>query len=150
MKRLSDNFLTMLLPLTMVAATAFSMVAVIAFRMEATTAGFVFFTLSTIGWIGLIAELFLLYNIIIDKWFSKRPFSSDRFVVFDFAVACLYIYARQTYGLDYVYHHAFAFCRAFPVALHHRNGIRQTNKVMAGAKMEQTYPQKATGYERIG
>ena len=55
MKRLSDNFLTMLLPLTMVAATAFSMVAVIAFRMEATTAGFVFFTLSTIGWIGLIA-----------------------------------------------------------------------------------------------
>ena len=136
MKRLSDNFLTMLLPLTMVAATAFSMVAVIAFRMEATTAGFVFFTLSTIGWIGLIAE--------------QRPFSSDRFVVFDFAVACLYIYARQTYGLDYVYHHAFAFCRAFPVALHHRNGIRQTNKVMAGAKMEQTYPQKATGYERIG
>lgn len=61
----------MLLPLTMVAATAFSMVAVIAFRMEATTAGFVFFTLSTIGWIGLIAELFLLYDIIIDKWFSK-------------------------------------------------------------------------------
>lgn len=71
MKRLSDNFLTMLLPLTMVAATAFSMVAVIAFRMEATTAGFVFFTLSTVGWIGLIAELFLLYDIIIDKWFSK-------------------------------------------------------------------------------
>lgn len=71
MKRLSDNFLTMLMPLTMVAATAFSMVAVIAFRMEATTAGFVFFTLSTIGWIGLIAELFLLYDIIIDKWFSK-------------------------------------------------------------------------------
>lgn len=71
MKHLSDNFLTMLLPLTMVAATAFSMVAVIAFRMEATTAGFVFFTLSTIGWIGLIAELFLLYDIIIDKWFSK-------------------------------------------------------------------------------
>ncbi len=71
MKRLSDNFLTMLLPLTMTAATAFSMVAVIAFRMEATTAGFVFFTLSTVGWIGLIAELFLLYDIIIDKWFSK-------------------------------------------------------------------------------
>ncbi len=61
----------MLLPLTMTAATAFSMVAVIAFRMEATTAGFVFFTLSTVGWIGLIAELFLLYDIIIDKWFSK-------------------------------------------------------------------------------
>lgn len=71
MKRLSDNFLTMLMPLTMVAATAFSMVAVIAFCMEATTAGFVFFTLSTVGWIGLIAELFLLYDIIIDKWFSK-------------------------------------------------------------------------------
>lgn len=71
MKRLTDNFLTLLLPLTMIAATAFSMVAVIAFRMEATTAGFVFFALSTVGWIGLIAEFFLLYDIIIDKWFSK-------------------------------------------------------------------------------
>lgn len=69
--RISDNFLTMLLPLTVVAATAFSMVAAVAFRMGATTAGFVFFTLSTVGWIGLIAELFLLYDIIIDKWFSK-------------------------------------------------------------------------------
>lgn len=71
MKRLSDNFLTMLLPLTMLAATAFSMVAVIAFRMEATTAGFVFFATSIVGWIGLVAEFFLLYDIIIDKWFSK-------------------------------------------------------------------------------
>ena len=33
MKRLSDNFLTMLLPLTVVAATAFGLVAVVAFRM---------------------------------------------------------------------------------------------------------------------
>ncbi len=71
MKRLSDNFLTMLLPLTMVAAIAFSMVAVIAFRMEAATAGFVFSALSLVGWIGLVAEFFLLYDIIIDKWFSK-------------------------------------------------------------------------------
>ncbi len=71
MKHLSDNFLTMLLPLTMIAATAFSMVAVIAFQMEATTAGFVFFTLSIVGWIGLFAEFFLLYDVIIDKWFSK-------------------------------------------------------------------------------
>ena len=37
MKRLSDNFLTMLLPLTVVAATAFGLVAAVAFRMEATT-----------------------------------------------------------------------------------------------------------------
>lgn len=71
MKRLSDNFLTMLLPLTAVAATAFGMVAAVAFRMEATTAGFVFSALSIIGWIGLVAEFFLLYDIIIDKWFSK-------------------------------------------------------------------------------
>ena len=57
----------MLLPLTMVAATAFSMVTVVAFHMEATTAGFVFSALSLVGWIGLVAEFFLLYDIIIDK-----------------------------------------------------------------------------------
>lgn len=71
MKRISDNFLTMLLPLTVVAATAFSLVAAVAFRMGATTAGFVFATLSITGWIGLVAEFFLLYDIIIDKWFSR-------------------------------------------------------------------------------
>ena len=71
MKRISDNYLTMLLPLTVVAATAFSLVAAIAFRMGATTAGFVFAALSIIGWIGLFAEFFLLYDIIIDKWLSK-------------------------------------------------------------------------------
>ena len=71
MKRISDNFLTMLLPLTVVAATAFSLVAAVAFRMGATTAGFVLATLSIVGWIGLVAEFFLLYDIIIDKWFSK-------------------------------------------------------------------------------
>ncbi|OUP07048.1 hypothetical protein B5F34_12370 [Mediterranea sp. An20] len=71
MKRLSDNFLTMLLPLTVVAATAFGLVAVVAFRMEATTAAFVFTALSIVGWIGLVIEFFLLYDIIIDKWLSK-------------------------------------------------------------------------------
>lgn len=71
MKRISDNFLTMLLPLTVVAATAFGLVAAVAFRMGSTTAGFVFSTLSLAGWIGLVAEFFLLYDIIIDKWLSK-------------------------------------------------------------------------------
>ena len=71
MKRLSDNFLTMLLPLTVIAATAFGLVAAVAFRMEATTAAFVFTALSIVGWIGLVIEFFLLYNIIIDKWLSK-------------------------------------------------------------------------------
>lgn len=61
----------MLLPLTVAAATAFSLAAAVAFRMEATTAGFIFSALSIIGWIGLVAEFFLLYDIIIDKWFSK-------------------------------------------------------------------------------
>ena len=70
MKRISDNFLTMLLPLTVVAATAFGLVAA-AFRMGAATAGFVFATLSIAGWIGLVAEFFLLYDIITDKWLSK-------------------------------------------------------------------------------
>ena len=71
MKLLSDNFLTMLLPLTVVAATAFGLVAAVAFRMEATTAAFVFTALSIVGWIGLVVEFFLLYDIIIDKWLSK-------------------------------------------------------------------------------
>ena len=71
MKRLSDNFLTMLLPLTVVAATAFGLVAAVAFRMEATTAAFVFTALSIVGWIGLVVEFFLLYDIIIDKGLSK-------------------------------------------------------------------------------
>ncbi len=71
MKRLSDNFLTMLLPLTVAAATAFGLVAAVAFRMEATTAAFVFTALSIVGWIGLVVEFFLLYDIIIDKWLSK-------------------------------------------------------------------------------
>ena len=71
MKRLYDNFLTMLLPLTVVAAIAFGLVAAVAFRMEATTAAFVFTALSIVGWIGLAVEFFLLYDIIIDKWLSK-------------------------------------------------------------------------------
>ena len=71
MKRLSDNFLTMLLPLTVLTATAFGVVAAVAFRMEATTAAFVFTALSIIGWIGLVVEFFLLYDIITDKWLSK-------------------------------------------------------------------------------
>lgn len=71
MKRLSDNSLTMLLPLTVVAATAFGLVAAVAFRMGATTAAFVFMALSIAAWIGLVAEFFLLYDIIIDKWLSK-------------------------------------------------------------------------------
>lgn len=71
MKLLSDNFLTMLLPLTVVAATAFGLVAAVAFRMGATTAAFVFTALSIVGWIGLVVEFFLLYDIIIDKWLSK-------------------------------------------------------------------------------
>lgn len=83
MKRLSDNFLTMLLPLTVVAATAFSLVAAVAFRMEATAAGFVFSALSIAGWIGLAAEFFLLYDIIIDRWLSKdrSVFTASWFVV---------------------------------------------------------------------
>ena len=39
--------------------------------MEATTAAFVFTALSIVGWIGLVIEFFLLYDIIIDKWLSK-------------------------------------------------------------------------------
>ena len=61
----------MLLPLTVVAATAFGIVAAVAFHLESATAGLVFSALSMAGWIGLLVEFFLLYDIIIDKWFSK-------------------------------------------------------------------------------
>lgn len=71
MKRLSDNFILMLLPVTVIIATAFGMVAAVAFRMEATVTGFVFSALSLVSGIGLVAEFFLLYDIIIDKWFSR-------------------------------------------------------------------------------
>lgn len=71
MKRLSDNFIVLLLPLTVVAAIALGIVAVVAFRMEVTTAGFIFTALSLAVWISLMAEFFLLYDTIIDKWFSK-------------------------------------------------------------------------------
>ena len=74
MKRISDNRLIVLLPLTVMAAIALGTVSAVAFRMEATTAGFVFTSLSLAAWIGLVAEFFLLYDIIIDKWFVKdRP-----------------------------------------------------------------------------
>lgn len=71
MKRLSDNFIVLLLPLTAVAATALGIVAAVAFRMEITTAGFIFTAFSLAVWISLVAEFFLLYDTIIDKWFSK-------------------------------------------------------------------------------
>lgn len=91
MKRLSDNFLTMLLPLTVVAATAFGLVAAVAFRMGATTAEFVLATLSIAGWIGLVAEFFLLYDIIIDKWLSKdRSVLTAAWFVFSLLLAFMF------------------------------------------------------------
>lgn len=71
MKRLSENFIVLLLPLTVVSAIALGIVSAVAFRMEATTAGFIFTALSLAIWISLVAEFFLLYNTIIDKWFLK-------------------------------------------------------------------------------
>lgn len=61
----------MLLPLTLTAAIALTMFAVIAFRMEANTEGFVFSFFSLSAWIALVSEFFLLYDSIIDKWLSK-------------------------------------------------------------------------------
>lgn len=56
MKRLSDNFLMMLLPLTVVVATASGVVAAVAFHMEAGTDRIVFSALSIAGWMGLFVE----------------------------------------------------------------------------------------------
>ena len=71
MNRPKDTFLIMLLPLTLTAAIALTMFAVIAFRMEANTEGFVFSFFSLSAWIALVSEFFLLYDSIIDKWLSK-------------------------------------------------------------------------------
>ena len=71
MNRPKDTFLIMLLPLTLTAAIALTMFAVIAFRMEANTEGFVFSFFSLFTWIALVSEFFLLYDSIIDRWISK-------------------------------------------------------------------------------
>lgn len=71
MKRLSDNQLIVLLPITVVAATALGVVAAVAFHMGATTAGFVFTALSLAAWLCLIAEFFLFYDAVIDRWLAK-------------------------------------------------------------------------------
>lgn len=71
MNRPKDTVLYMLLPLTLTAATALTIFAVIAFRMEANTEGFVFSFFSLSSWIALVSEFFLLYDSIIDKWLSK-------------------------------------------------------------------------------
>lgn len=71
MNRPKDTLLIMLLPLTLTAAIALTMFAVIAFRMEANTEGFVFSFFSLFAWIALVCEFFLLYDSIIDRWLSK-------------------------------------------------------------------------------
>lgn len=71
MNRPKDTVLIMLLPLTLTAAIALTMFAVIAFRMEANTEGFVFSFFSLFAWIALVSEFFLLYDSIIDRWLSK-------------------------------------------------------------------------------
>ena len=71
MNRPKATFLIMLLPQTLTAAIALTMFAVIAFRMEANTEGFVFSFFSLFAWIALVSEFFLLYDSIIDKWLSK-------------------------------------------------------------------------------
>ena len=71
MNRPKDTVLIMLLPLTLTAAIALTMFAVIAFHMEANTEGFVFSFFSLFAWIALVSEFFLLYDSIIDRWLSK-------------------------------------------------------------------------------
>ena len=138
MKRISDNFLTMLLPLTVVAATAFSLVAAVAFRMGATTAGFVFATLSIVGWIGLFAEFFLLYDIIIDKWLSKdRSVLTASWFVISLLLAFILTPDKHT---DW----STCIIMASLFALHHRDGIRQTDKIMDAATVEQPCSKETT------
>ena len=57
MNRPKDTFLIMLLPQTLTAAIALTMFAVIAFRMEANTEGFVFSFFSLFAWIALVSGL---------------------------------------------------------------------------------------------
>ena len=71
MKKNTENFMMMLLPVTLVAAIVFTIIATVAFNMESPTAGFTFTTLAAVFWIGLLVEFFLLYEAIVDRWFSR-------------------------------------------------------------------------------
>ena len=60
-----------LLPATLVAAIVFSIITISAFHMNSPTAGFIFITISSICWIAIIVEFMLVYEALIDNWFSK-------------------------------------------------------------------------------
>ena len=143
MKRISDNILTMLLPLTVVAATAFSLVAAVAFRMGATTAGFVFATLSIVGWIGLVAEFFLLYDIIIDKWLSKdRSVLTASWFVISLLLAFILTPDKHTDWSTCI-----IMVSLFAVVFL-GFGIRKTYKILAATRVEQICSKEATVHGR--
>ena len=147
MKRISDNYLTMLLPLTVVAATAFGLVAAIAFRMGATTQDLclhpVHCRVDRTG-----SGIFPLVRHHHRQVAFQRPFRADRLVVCAFAVACFHLYTGQAHGLGHVHCHGLALRRGFPFALYHRYGIRQTDKIMAATTVEQTCSKEAAVHGR--
>lgn len=61
-----------------------------------------------------------------------------------FAVARFHLYTGQAHGLEHVHRHGLALRRAFPFALHHRDGIRQTDKIMDAATVEQPCSKETT------
>lgn len=127
MNRPKDTFLIMLLPQTLTAAIALTMFAVIAFRMEANTEGFVFSFFSLFAWIALVSEFFLLYDSIIDKWLSK-----DRSVIaatwFLLSLLLSFMLTPDKHlRLEHSHCHAVPLCRHIPPAVYGVYGLWKTH-----------------------
>ena len=84
----------MLLPQTLTAAIALTMFAVIAFRMEANTEGFVFSFFSLFAWIALVSEFFLLYDSIHRHMAFQRPLCHSSHMVSPFPAVVFHAYSR--------------------------------------------------------
>ena len=78
----------------------------------------------------------------------QRPLCFNRLLVCGFVIVRLYTQARPAFGLEHVYRHGFTFCRAFPAALHHRDGLRETDKVVVAPTVEQAHAEETESYGR--
>lgn len=72
----------------------------------------------------------------------QRPLRPDSLMVRAFAVARFHLYTGQAHGLEHVHRHGLALRRAFPFALHHRDGIRQTDKSWMLQRWNSLVPKK--------
>ena len=72
MKRKSEQFIIgILLPVTVIVVVVFSTITMVAFHLASTAAGFIFATIAVVAWIGIVIEFMLVYEALVDRWFSK-------------------------------------------------------------------------------